>query len=117
MTAQTHPPAEEQPRLSWYAIRFERWQEEGERIGLSPTHLEDLSGALGSAAVTFVEHEERPSDASRTRLARAVRDLDAAGGAALEAVHKHAERDPAPSEVLERAMLGGGSGAAHGPGG
>ena len=99
------PPAAAQEKLSWFAMRFERWQEEGERIGLSPTHLEDVSGALGSAAVAFVELDERPEPATEVRLSRAIEELDAAGGAALDAVHAHAHADPVPSDILQRAML------------
>ncbi|BAM04903.1 hypothetical protein [Phycisphaera mikurensis] len=104
------PPTDAQPKLSWFALRFERWQQQGERLGLTSTHLDDLSGALGSAAVAFVEDADRPSPTTQRRLDGAIRELDAAGGAALDAVFAHARSDASPSEVLERAMLAGGDG-------
>lgn len=101
----THPPADAQQKLTWFAVRFERWSELGEGLGLEPGHLEDLSGAMGTAAVAYMECEERPSSAASSRFARAVEGLDAAGGAALDAIASHAAADPAAMEVLRRAML------------
>lgn len=102
---QAHPPEGAQEKLSWFALRFERWNELGEKVGLLPVHLEDLSGALGSAAVAFVESEERPGPAREGVLLRAVEELDRAGARALDAVAAFAAADPAPKEVLERALL------------
>ena len=100
-----HPPADAQQKLTWFAVRFERWTDLGEEVGLRPVHLEDLSGAMGTAAVAYMECEERPSPAATARFARAVEGLDEAGGAALDAISAFADADPVPSEVFGRAML------------
>lgn len=99
------PPAGVQDKLSWYALRFERWQELGERVGLSPSLLEEVSGALGSAAVAFVDHQDRPGPEGEGKLAEAVEELDQTGAIALLAIRTHAVKNPSPGEVLRWAML------------